>query len=38
MNWQEVCEHPSLQNLPFKLELNEVGKVIMSPVRVSFGE
>jgi hypothetical protein len=18
MNWQEVCEHPNLQNLPFK--------------------
>jgi hypothetical protein len=18
MNWQEVCEHPDLQNLPFK--------------------
>jgi len=23
MNWLEVCEHPDLQNLPFKIELDE---------------
>ena len=23
MNWQEVCEHPSLKDLPFKIELHE---------------
>jgi Uma2 family endonuclease len=34
MNWQEVCEHPSLQNLPFKIELNEKGQIVMSPVKV----
>jgi len=34
MNWQEVCEHKSLQDLPFKIELNEYGKIIMSPVKV----
>ncbi len=34
MQWQEVCEHPSLQNLPFKIELNEKGQIIMSPVKV----
>lgn len=34
MNWQEVCDNPSLKNLPFKIELNEYGKVIMSPVKV----
>ncbi len=34
MEWQEVCEHPSLQNLPFKIELNEKGQVLMSPVKV----
>jgi len=31
MNWQEVIEHPSLRNLPFKIELNEYGKIEMSP-------
>jgi Uma2 family endonuclease len=34
MNWQEVCEHPALQNLPFKIELNEYGNLTMSPVKV----
>lgn len=34
MNWQEVCEHPSLQNLPFKIELNQRGEIIMNAVRV----
>jgi Uma2 family endonuclease len=31
MEWQEVIEHPALQNLPFKIELNEYGKIEMSP-------
>lgn len=34
MNWQEVCEHPSLRNLPFKIELNQYGQIVMSPVKV----
>ena len=34
MNWQEVCDHPSLQDLPFKIELNEEGKVLMTPVKI----
>ncbi len=33
MNWAEVCEHPSLKNLPFKIELNEQGNIVMSPVK-----
>jgi Uma2 family endonuclease len=35
MNWQEVCEHPNLRNLPFKIELTETGQILMSPVKVS---
>ena len=34
MNWQQVCEHPELRNLPFKIELNETGHILMSPVKV----
>jgi Uma2 family endonuclease len=34
MKWEEVCEHPSLRNLPFKIELNERGEVIMNAVKV----
>lgn len=35
MQWQDVCKHQSLQNLPFKIELNEYGNVVMSPVKVA---
>ena len=31
MEWQQVLEHPSLQNIPFKVELNEWGKIVMTP-------
>lgn len=34
MNWQEVCDNPNLQNLPFKIELNEYGQIVMSPMKV----
>jgi Uma2 family endonuclease len=34
MNWQEVCENPVLQNIPFKIELNQQGQIIMSPAGV----
>lgn len=34
MNWQEVIEHPALQDLPFKIELNERGQILMTPVKV----
>ncbi len=34
MNWQEVCEHPELKDLSFKIELNRQGQLIMTPVKV----
>ncbi len=34
MNWQEVCAHPALKDLPFKIELNERGQIVMSPAKV----
>lgn len=34
MDWQEVCEHPSLQDLPFKIETNEKGEIVMAPGKV----
>ena len=34
MNWAEVIAHPSLQDLPFKIELNEYGQVVMNPVKI----
>ncbi len=35
MNWAEVVAHPSLQDLPFKIELNEYGQVVMNPVKIN---
>lgn len=37
MNWQEVCDSKSLQDLPFKIELNEWGQVVMSPASNRHG-
>ena len=34
MNWQEVTERPSLRDLPFKIELNEYGAIVMNPVKL----
>jgi Uma2 family endonuclease len=31
MNWQEICAHPALQDLPFKLETDRWGHIVMSP-------
>lgn len=37
MNWQEVCADPSLRNLPYKIELNERGQIVMSPASNRHG-
>lgn len=34
MNWQQVLDDKSLQDLPYKIELNKQGQIIMSPVLV----
>jgi Uma2 family endonuclease len=31
MQWSEVIQDPTLRNLPYKIELNEFGKIEMSP-------
>jgi Uma2 family endonuclease len=33
MTWKEACEDKSLANLPYKVELDRQGKLIMSPTR-----
>lgn len=37
MNWQEVCNDPSLRDLPYKIELNEWGQIVMSPASSRHG-
>jgi len=31
MNWSEVIADPSLQDLPYKIELNQYGAIVMTP-------
>jgi Uma2 family endonuclease len=33
MNWSTVLSKPELQNLPYKIELNNSGSIVMSPVK-----
>jgi Uma2 family endonuclease len=37
MEWEEVVKDPSLKDLPFKIETNEWGKIIMAPVSDTRG-
>jgi len=37
MEWAEVIGNPLLQNLPFKIELNQFGKILMSPASNQHG-
>ncbi len=37
MEWAEVVDNPLLQNLPFKIELNKWGKILMSPASNNHG-
>ncbi len=33
LNWSDVLSKPELQNLPYKIELNALGNIVMSPVK-----
>ena len=37
MDWHEVCEDPALQDLPYKIELNRFGEIVMSPASNRHG-
>ena len=37
MDWANVIANPYLQNLPFKIELNKWGKILMSPASNHHG-
>ena len=37
MEWAEVVDNPVLQNLPFKIESNKFGKLLMSPASNEHG-
>ena len=31
LTWEDVCADPSLRDLPFKIELNRLNQIVMSP-------
>ena len=37
MNWSDVLEDKTLQDLPYKIELNEWGQIVMSPASNRHG-
>ena len=37
MNWQQVCDDKNLADLPYKIELNRHGQIVMSPTRNKHG-
>ena len=37
MTWAEVIDSPHLKDLPFKIELNEWGQIVMSPASNNHG-
>ena len=37
MQWSEVISNPLLQDLPFKIELNKFGNILMSPASNQHG-
>ena len=38
MTWEEICDDPLLRGLPYKIETNQLGQLIMSPARSRHGE
>ncbi len=37
MQWSDVLADPTLRNLPYKIELNEYGKIVMTPASNRHG-
>ena len=38
LTWEAVCNDPALRDLPYKIELNEHGQLLMSPTRLRHGD
>ena len=37
MNWAAICKDPTLENLPYKIETNRKGQIVMSPASNEHG-
>ena len=38
LSWKAVCEDPNLQDLPYKIETNDRGQIVMSPTYAWHGK
>jgi len=38
MQWKDVVTNPSLRDLPFKIETNEWGQIVMTPAKLMHGK
>jgi len=38
MQWKDVVADPNLRDLPFKIETNEWGQIVMTPAKVMHGK
>lgn len=38
MQWKEVVADPNLRDLPFKIETNEWGQIVMTPAKLMHGK
>ena len=38
MTWEEICADPGLRDLPYKIETNRCGQIVMTPIRAQRGE
>ncbi len=36
MNWASICENPVLANLPYKIQTDKWGNIVMSPATTSM--
>lgn len=37
LSWKEVCNDPNLHDLPYKIETNDRGQIVMSPTYAWHG-
>lgn len=38
MSWEQICEDPHLRDLPYKIEQDRYGRIVMSPVKTDHSE
>jgi len=38
MTWEQICEDPHLRDLPYKIEQDKYGHIVMSPAKSDHGE